>query len=324
MTIARARLVSIETTPYYHVIGRCVRRAFLCGVDETTGKDFEHRRKWVIERLELLCSVFAIELCSFAVMHNHYHLVVRLAPEQAKNWTQDQVLSRWEKLYGIPMPVLIGLAPDAGNAQRQLASEMIEVRRDRLADLSWFMKCLNEYIARRANLEDGCTGAFWEGRYKSQALLDERALLTCMAYVDLNPIRAGMAGSLEESDYTSIQSRIAAAQGRAEPLPLVAFEDQQQPGRSALPYYLRHYIELVDWTGKSVSNKKRGVIPANVEPILDRLGFDESTWLEGIKLFGRPMFQAIGPANMIRQAANAQQRCWYRGISACQAVFGPN
>jgi len=142
MTIARCRQVSIETTPYYHVIGRCVRRAFLCGFDASTGKDFEHRRQWVIERLELLCSVFAVELCSYAIMSNHYHLVVRLAPDQVESWTDEEVLSRWEKLYGIATPIEIGLAEDAFPAQRALAEEMNETKRQRLADLSWFMKCL--------------------------------------------------------------------------------------------------------------------------------------------------------------------------------------
>jgi len=134
----------------------------LCGFDASTGKDFEHRRQWVIERLELLCSVFAVELCSYAIMSNHYHLVVRLAPDQVESWTDEEVLSRWEKLYGIATPIEIGLAEDAFPAQRALAEEMIETRRQRLADLSWFMKCLNEHIARRANREDHCTGAFWD------------------------------------------------------------------------------------------------------------------------------------------------------------------
>ena len=103
MTIARCRQVSVETTPYYHVIGRCVRRAFLCGLDSTSGKDFEHRRLWVIERLELLCSVFAVELCSFAVMHNHYHLVME-TPEPnlvvGMKWLQGTFATRFNRFHG--------------------------------------------------------------------------------------------------------------------------------------------------------------------------------------------------------------------------------
>ncbi|WP_133511163.1 hypothetical protein [Candidatus Thiosymbion oneisti] len=86
---------------------------------------------------------------------------------------------------------------------------MAEVYRARLHDLSWFMRTLNEHIARRANAEDGVKGRFWEGRFKSQALLDEKALPAAMAYVDLNPVRAGLAETPEASDYTSIQERIA-------------------------------------------------------------------------------------------------------------------
>ena len=304
-------------------IARCVRRAFLCGFDLNSGKDFEHRRQWVIERLELLCSVFAVELCSYAIMSNHYHLVVRLAPDHVESWTDEQVMTHWEKLYGIATPIEMGLAENAFPAQRVLAEKMIETRRQRLADLSWFMKCLNEHIARRANREDHCTGAFWESRFKSQALLDEKALLTCMAYVDLNPIRAEMVKSLKDSDYTAIQSRIHSCQGQTPPLPLLPFEDQPETTDQPLPYYLRHYLELVDWTGRAIRDDKRGAIPAELEPILDRLGFDESSWLDGIKLFGRPLFQMIGPADRVRQVAQSNQRSWYRGVSACQAVFGP-
>ena len=80
--------------------------------------------------------------------------------------------------------------------------------RGRLADISWFMRRLNEYIARRANAEDDRAGRFREGRFKSRALLDEAAPLSRMAHVGLNPVRAGLRDSLEESDFTSIQARI--------------------------------------------------------------------------------------------------------------------
>ena len=143
-----------------------------------------------------------------------------------------------------------------------------------------------------------------------------------MAYVDLNPIRAGLAKSLDTSDFTAVQARINAVRGSPPPLPLIPFEDQPEPAEDPLPYYLRHYLELVDWTGRVVRDDKNGAIPKNIKPILDHLGFDESSWLEGIKLFGRPIFQVIGPSDLMRQVAKANHRCWYRGISACHAVFG--
>jgi hypothetical protein len=144
-----------------------------------------------------------------------------------------------------------------------------------------------------------------------------------MAYVDLNPIRAGMAQNLENFDYTAIQSIIEAIGGQPNQPPLVAFEDEDETDQTALPYYLCHYLELVDWTGRAIRNESSCTIPPSIEPILDRMGFDECTWLEGINLFARPMFQVIGPGNKMRQAAKVNQRHWYRGITACRAVFGP-
>ncbi|MFM4720178.1 hypothetical protein ACEUDU_13305 [Aeromonas bivalvium] len=84
MTIARSRQISLEDTLYYHVVSRCVRRAFLCGEDSHSGQTYEHRRQWVVDKLDLLSQVFAIEICAYAVMSNHYHLVLKVAPDKAK------------------------------------------------------------------------------------------------------------------------------------------------------------------------------------------------------------------------------------------------
>ena len=209
MTRARNQLISLDTTPYYHTISRCVRRAFLCGEDTLTGKNYEHRKQWAIDRLRELSGVFAIDICAYAIMSNHYHLVLRINSQKADAWSDAQVIERWGKLFKIPLLVTrYQSGGTTSQAEKSKARAIIKDWQERLSDISWFMRSLNEYLARQANEEDQCTGRFWEGRFKSQALLDEAAVLTCMSYVDLNPVRAGMAETPEESDFTSIQQRI--------------------------------------------------------------------------------------------------------------------
>ena len=210
MPKARKLQICTNETPYYHLVSRCVRRAFLCGSSETY--NFEHRRDWILERLTLLTQMFAIDIAAFALMSNHYHLVVRVDTVKASGWSYQEIAERWQLLFRLPILVDRYLSGhSSGETENQVTETIIENWRTRLCDISWFMRCLNEHIARRANFEDHCTGRFWEGRFKSQALLDEKALLTAMAYVDLNPIRAQMASTPESSDYTSIQQRLGKA-----------------------------------------------------------------------------------------------------------------
>ncbi|MBO8085904.1 MAG: transposase [Marichromatium sp.] len=214
MTRPRAALVSLSDTPWYHVVTRCVRRAYLCGFDRLTGRSFEHRRGWVELRLRQLAGVFAIDVAAYAVMSNHVHLVVRVDADRAAGWSDTEVLRRWRCLFRGPVVVERFLSPatraEMTDAELDGVAGLVATYRARLADLSWFMRVLNESIARAANREDGVRGRFWEGRFRSQAILDETALLAVMAYVDLNPIRAGIAETPEESAHTGIAARIAA------------------------------------------------------------------------------------------------------------------
>ena len=217
MTRPRSSLISLADTPWYHVVNRCVRRAFLCGRDAVSGQSFEHRRGWIETRIRELASVFTIDVAAYAVMSNHYHVVLRVDADRAAALTDDEVLARWTRLFTGPMLVQRYVQPATratmGNAECDKVREMAHTYRQRLCDLSWFMRVLNESIARQANAEDGVKGHFWEGRFKSQALLDEQALLAAMAYVDLNPIRAGMVESLEDSAHTSIAARLGELKG---------------------------------------------------------------------------------------------------------------
>ncbi len=283
MTRPRSALVSLEETPYYHCISRCVRRAYLCGRDHFTGKSFNHRKPWLVQRFKLLSSVFAIDIAAYAVMSNHYHLVLHVDQHRSQQWSDDEVIDRWLMLYkGPPLVQRYKKGEPLCPAEKGKILERAQIWRHRLSDISWFMACLNEYIARKANAEDNCKGRFWEGRFVSKALLDETALLSAMAYVDLNPVRAGIARNLKDSRFTSIQDRIrevSGEQSQAKP-PLMPFSESKTPDDRTrnLPFHLKDYVDLVDWTGRIVRKNKRGFIPASEPNILKTLKLTAQDW----------------------------------------------
>ena len=328
MTRPRSTLVSLADTPYYHCVGRCVRRAFLCGDDPLSGRNFDHRKEHIRERLAWLTDTFAIDICAYALMSNHYHLVLRIDAARAQAWTDRTVIERWRNLYTGPAFTTAYLSHQhLDPAEQARLNELVPVWRQRLADLSWFMRCLNEHIARRANAEDGCTGRFWEGRFKSQALLDESALLVVMAYVDLNPVRAGLAASIEESSFTSGQQRLLAVAKPDRPADspspcLLPFAEAIRGNEDAgLPFNLQDYLDLLDTSGRAVHPRRRGLIPTATPKLLAALGLETRDWLATVCELPTRFHLFVGAPHRLRAVAARNGWRWVRGHAAARRLY---
>lgn len=361
--IPRKELIDDSEVGVYHCVQRCVRRAFLCGRDALTGQDFEHRREWIQQRLEFLAGEFGLDVLSFSILSNHLHVILRNRPDVVRGWTDDEVSRRWWNVFpgrrnedGSPAE-----PKDHELRMMQAEGERIGELRRRLSSISWLMRCLAENIARRANREDDCTGRFWEGRYRCQRLLDEGAVLACSAYVDLNPIRANVAKTPEESQFTSAYQRIHAhrhraggkgrkrsksklkmsARSRHRVPPIIPRDDwlgpielnesreraqTKSPRRRAshrgfLPMKLMQYLELLDWTGRQLGADRRGAIPDHLAPILKRLQVSEDHWVDLVANFGRWFHRAIGRPPNLATEATRRQRRWLQGVTHTRIVF---
>ena len=353
MTKSREEQVSLEATPFYHCYVRCVRRAFLCGDDFSTGENYDHRKQWIVSRLKFLSYVYSIDICAYAIMSNHYHVVLHVDKKRAESWSDSEVVERWLQLYsGNPLVNRwLQSAKTMSEAELLKVEEFIALWRERLCDISWFMRGVNETIARMANAEENCKGRFWEGRFKSQALLDEAALLSCMAYVDLNPIRAGMEDDVVNADFTSIQQRlfeIAQEKPRKTPAdkqvakrinyqqqlqtalnldelpqaPLMPFGGSSHVSiHNALPFTAADYIALVDSTGRVVREDKCGAIDPKLAALVSRVGIDPDQWLEHVKHFGRRYGYCAGEPKTMQAFAERFQLFWCKGVAASIQVY---
>ncbi|WP_299805615.1 transposase [uncultured Shewanella sp.] len=296
MPRARSTLISLEDTLYYHCCSRVVRRAFLCGDDKYTGKNYDHRRGWVEAQILKLTEVFAIDVAAYAVMSNHLHVVLYIDLEMVNRWSDREVVEQWHKLFnGTDLTQKFAKGDVVEEYMVATLKHLIATYRSRLSDISWFMRCLNEPIARQANYEDNCTGHFWEGRFKSQALLDEAAVLACMAYVELNPIRAKIAKTPEKSDFTSLQLRVTAALRGKQPAKLLPFIGNETKLQSkGINFSLKDYLTLVDETGRIIRDDKHGAISQSAARILERLNIPSENWLKLATDFGKLFHGPVG------------------------------
>ena len=336
----------------YHCYNRCTRAAFLCGQDSESGEDYSHRKEWVRRRLEALASIFAIDVATHSAMDNHLHVVIRNRPDVVESWTDEQAVRRWLRLDAKRLELR---EVDEKQVEAILKDpEQVAACRRKLSSISEFMRMLDEPIAREANREDGARGHFWEERFKCQRLLDEASLLACSLYVDLNPIRAMLAETPEQSQYTSAYDRIQDLQAVASDQPVAspteedgttaeaathaqagwlapvdeagdgydgAARGRRASDKGLLPLSLPKYLEFLDWTGRQLVPGKAGAIPAHLAPILERLGVRADRWIETVTKFGRSFGHVVGRAAAVAAHAAKLGRRFWRGIGACREAF---
>jgi REP element-mobilizing transposase RayT len=343
MAIARARQIDPSVARWYHCMTRCVRRALLLG------EGASDRKEWIEKRIEELAQIFAVAVGGFTVMNNHLHLLLRLEPNVAAGWSDEEVVRRWGRLFPPrdksrkPLPVTEAWVQD-----RLSDAGWVARARERLQSISWFMKCLKEPLARMANREDKARGAFFASRFKSVAILDSESLLAVSAYIDLNPVASGIAEAPETSEHTSIKTRVehVAARGRTDQLEaamggsvagsqvaagfeeslwLCPIEDRRQldSAREGMleGFSLGSYLLLVDYTGR-LFRMGKAAISAELAGIFDRLAITADTWRKRLeklrigRLFGR--FFASTRERLKQQAGRLGVRSVWN-LGACPA-----
>ena len=334
----RSDVFTPEEIAVVHVTNRTTRRCFLFGDDPLSGKNFDHRKVWVEDRLILLASQFGIDLLCYTVLSNHFHLILRSRPDVVSTWDDTEVARRWLTLCPVQKDEF-GRAIEPTEADlntiRNNKQKLTQVRR-RLSDISWWTRLFCQNIAQRANLEEQETGKFFQARFKATRLLDETSILACAAYVDLNPIRAALAETLEGSQFTSIQKRLLDLQAPA--CGSVEVSEQQTAASFLSPVDLNEigdcigscphshghrcsdkgflsmtaaaYAELLDWTARQIRGDKRGSTPTGLAPIFDRLGIHKDTWIELVREFGRLFYVVAGQPHQIdtHQSPNGSRR----------------
>ena len=310
MTTARIDLMPPGQAGTFHLIARCVRRSFLWGYDKYSKQTYDHRKAWVETRLLALSNAYAVSLLGFAVMSNHVHIVIATQPAAVANWSDTDIATRWVHIYP---PKHVKDIP-AKIAALLLRPDYLKTLRERLSNLSWFMKTLEEPIAKRANAEDGVKGRFFEGRFKSQILLSQNAILAAMTYVDLNPVRAKVADSLGKSKNTSIRLRMDAisknsALANQRLSPIAGLATFQLPNLSEADY-----IQLVDETGRQLHPGKRGIISATEPPALRKLGLDFNHWTMKVRGIGSGYWRAVGTVDELMEKAAEIGQNWLCGI----------
>ncbi len=336
--LARAEVFDPSEVAIVHVMARTVRRCFLLGFDPVTSRNYDHRKDWIENKLRHLAAFMGIDLLTYALMSNHFHLILRSRPDAVANWSDEEVARRWLLLCPLRRRCRTS-SREVNSNEQHIATEPTQADidsirnnpkklsqiRTRLSDISWWMRLLCQHIAQRANSEEGGgLGKFWQSRFKAVRILDEASLLACSSYVDLNPIRAAMAEKLEDTQYNSAKCRINALaistnnsqqyspDGFLAPIYIDESKDpigvhpstnlERCSDKGFLPMSSPDYLQLLDWTARQLRKDQPGYTPEDLPPILERLGLETCEYIDQVRFFGSMFSAAAGKPQSLAEA----------------------
>lgn len=345
MTKARCQQLPLQVTPYYHCVTRCVRHAQLCGVDVHTKRSFDHRSEWIASRLVELQSIFTIDLCTYSVSPTQYNVILRINEVLNRELSDKEVVERWHKLFrGTYESRKLLDGEKLTRPEQKSLKDKVEDWRDRLLDISWFLRSLNEFVSRQSNLEEGCSGRFWEGRFRSQALLDEKALLGAMAYVDVLALRQAqnststngklrpkkMADSdwamlFDRPQHSALYERWQRTTATARPNNINqqikhCLALSESPSKAiTLPFKLTDYLGLLEESWQKLDKENGASIDSN---LLQRFQLTTSQWLPVVDQFENRFKSLVGEPDTLRSVCESFGMKRASGLTACQESFG--
>jgi hypothetical protein len=346
----RCEIFESDTVGVYHCYNRIVRRSFLCGVDPHCGRDFSYRREWLYQRLRYLADYFAIDVMAYAILSNHFHVVLRNRPDLVASMSDREVVTAWLMICpkAGKKPDGTAIEPSDAEIRVELADpNRVRELRERLSNPSWLMRQLCQYMGIRCNAEDKMRGHFWEARFGMKRLLDEEAVLACLAYVDLNPIRASLADDLKTYQHVSIGERLRTLDdgpidssswlapiettGECDRQPVAVvnrmtreelgeqLEAQPRQPLGTLPIPMDAYVRLLRWLAvqdRPELAEKLGVSQEDAGarvPLPAHLGIEPSAFTDAVLNYSRRYSTAVGCPESLKREARRRGRRRLRG-----------
>ncbi|QDS95903.1 hypothetical protein FF011L_47040 [Roseimaritima multifibrata] len=215
--VNRSEVFKANEIGVYHAMNKTTRGIYLFGIDLTSENDYRDRRGWYRDRMALLARFFCIDVLAYSIMSNHWHAILRNRPDLATKLTPREVAIRWLSVTSRAKcrNKNGGKITEAEIAKIVNDPEAVEERRARLSNISWFVRQMCQTLSRRCNKEDQVTGHLFGNRFQMNRLPTEEEILAGMLYVDLNPLRAGLADALDDFAEVSISERLTTLEGEA-------------------------------------------------------------------------------------------------------------